>query len=268
MRPNPESVFRAVQLLPHVVEPQVIIELIFKCIAHPPLLQFLNSRVTRSTGMLCVEKLTEPTLKKLTSQQISKAKGENELGSMRCMLVTFSDVVKWWMSSFETVEHGALIAETLLSADLLVTASLYRAVLYASPTAFAKGVALSHLAIQCGEKTFRSHKLVFHPLYNTREDDDDQFLVEYTRTIIDLFLEGHRCPSVLQKIISARIQARIQTAFCANAYFKASAAPPRTRLPLLFGARTVALLKSGQSGADVVRVTVARVTCRPASGYG
>lgn len=168
MRPNPESVFRAVQLLPQVAEPQVIIELIFKCIAHPSLLEFLNSRITRSTGMLCVEKLTQPTLKKLVDQQSAKARGKNESGSGRCLLVTFPDVVKWWVSSFDTVEHGALIADTLLSSDLLSSTSLYRVLLYASPSAFMKGSVFSQLAIKCGEKTFRTQKLAFHPHWNTR----------------------------------------------------------------------------------------------------
>ncbi len=165
LRPNREAVFRGVQLLPHLGEPQVVMELVFKCIVHPPLLEVLNARVTRSSANLILDKLTTPTLTKLLNEQSLRCRGEVEKG--KATLVTFSDIVQWWVSSTDTVEEGALVAGTLVKSDLVSPGSIYRALLHASPMSFVTGSLLSELVLTSGTRTFRDKNLAFHPNWNT-----------------------------------------------------------------------------------------------------
>lgn len=164
LRPNAEAIFRAVQLIPQVAEPQIIIELVFKCIANPSLLETLNSQLTRSTAIECKELLTGLTLNALLSKQSIRAKGDDQ-ANHGGLLTTFADIVKTWVSTSDTVEYGALIVETVLKSDILPASKLYQTLHFAPPPCFMHGTVLSRLVVSCGEKAYSERARVFDEAY-------------------------------------------------------------------------------------------------------
>lgn len=165
LRPNKETVLRGIQLLPYMAEPQAIIELLFKCIVYPPLLEVLNPKLTKAMGEHIVGELSSPTLTKLLREQGAHAEEKHEKGAPT--LAAFSGVVQWWLCAPETVEHGALVTAVLVSADLVSPAGVYRAAAYASPLAFVPGSMLTELVLEAGSKAYHGSNRVFHPLCNT-----------------------------------------------------------------------------------------------------